>query len=553
LLQTFTMKKINVLFLFCSAFYLNAQVISGTVLSKEGNKPIPYVKIGVEKETNGIISDEKGNFSIDLSKADPSHKIKIEVPGYEIFAQNITEFITSNPQRIVLSEKVKNIQEIKIRPKKLVDKNWGVNTKTKHVIYSVNPSVNNENFLGETALEFSTNKRSKIKNINLNIASYTSDQPVLIRYSIYSEKNGAPDKNILDEEITVELTEDKINDGTFTLNVDDQNIWVQGKFFIGIQFLKRFEGKVGISAALFRTGFIREFYGNWQKMSIAAPAINIDVKVDKNGKNINDEIKENELNSRLVPDISRYTTESENSVYGKNDAAGKVIKLHDAELYYETYGEGEPLILLHGNGGSIKDFYKQIPELSKQFEVIAIDTRSQGKSEDFTEGSLSYKIFADDLKKLIDDLNLQKVHILGWSDGGNTGLEFALKYPENVNKLIIIGANIFPQGVDGELLMNFESKVRFMEQANLREHDAEKRLLNLMLNEPNISRKSLNRIENKVLVIAGEHDVIKKEHTEMIAKEIPGSKLKIYPGVSHYLPFEIADELNREVISFLKN
>lgn len=74
-----------------------------------------------------------------------------------------------------------------------------------------------------------------------------------------------------------------------------------------------------------------------------------------------------------------------------------------------------------------------------------------------------------------------------------------------------------------------------------------------MLHEPNISRKSLNRIENKVLVIAGEHDVIKKEHTEMIAKEIPGSKLKIYPGVSHYLPFEIADELNREVISFLKN
>jgi hypothetical protein len=85
---------------------------------------------------------------------------------------------------------VKNIDEVHIKPKKLVDKNWGVNTKTKSVMYNVNPDINNENFLGETALEFNTSKKSKIKNINLNISSYTSDQPVLMRYSIYSEKNG---------------------------------------------------------------------------------------------------------------------------------------------------------------------------------------------------------------------------------------------------------------------------------------------------------------------------------------------------------------------------
>ncbi|MCS3530457.1 alpha/beta fold hydrolase [Chryseobacterium sp. JUb7] len=547
------MKKINSLFLLFSAFYFNAQIVSGTVFSKEENKPIPYVKIGVERESKGIISDEKGNFSIDLSKANTSHKLKIEVPGYEVYTQNIGEFIKNNPQKIVLSEKVKNIQEIKIKPKKLVDKNWGVNTKTKHVIYSVNPSFNNENFLGETALEFSTNKRSKIKNINLNIASYKSDQPVLMRYSVYSEKNGLPDKNILDEEITVELAEDKIKDGTFTIDVNDQNIWVQGKFFIGIQFLKRFEGRIGISAALFRAGFIREFYGDWQKMSIAAPAINIDVKVDKNGKNIKDEVKDNDRASVLTPDISQYTIESENSVYGKNDAVGKTVKLNDAELYYETYGEGEPLILLHGNGGSIQEFYKQIPELSKQFKIIAIDTRAQGKSIDFTKGDLNYKIFADDLNNLMTHLNLTKINILGWSDGGNTGLEFALKYPQNLNKLIIIGANTFPEGVDVELLKNFKSKVKFMDLANQREHDTEKRLLNLMLNEPNINKKSLSQIKNPVFVIVGENDVIKKEHTEMIAKEIPNTKLKIYPKASHYLPFEIADELNKDVIDFLKN
>jgi pimeloyl-ACP methyl ester carboxylesterase len=548
------MKKLTILFLSLFAVAFNAQIISATVFSKDENKPIPYVKVGVEKEAKGVVSDEKGSFSIDLSNANDTKSIVIEVPGYEKYSQSVQNFKNLNGQKIFLKEKVKNIDEVKIKPKKLVDKNWGVNTKTKHVMYNVNPDFKNENFLGETALEFNTSKKSKIKNINLNISSYSSDQPVVMRYSIYSEKNGFPDTNILEEEITVELTKDMIKDGTFTLDVNDRNIWVQGKFFVGIQFLKRFQGRITISAALFRTGYIREFYGDWKKMNIAAPAINIDVKVDKNGKNIKDEVKDNVNKvSILAPDLSQYNMESENSIYGKNDAVGKTVKLNDAELYYETYGEGEPLVLLHGNGGSIKEFYKQIPELSKQFKVIAIDTRAQGKSKDFTKGDLNYKIFADDLKNVMDHLNIPKANILGWSDGGNTGLEFVLKYPQYLNKLIIIGANAFPEGVDEDLLKNFKSKVHIIQLANQPENETEKRLLNLMLNEPNINKKSLNKIQNSTLVIAGENDVIQKKHTEMLAKEIPNAKLTIYPKASHYLPFEIAEDLNKDVIDFLKN
>ncbi|UMQ43992.1 alpha/beta fold hydrolase [Chryseobacterium sp. Y16C] len=548
------MKKLSILFLSLVVISFHAQIVSVTVFSKEENKPIPYVKVGVEKEKTGVISDENGRFSIDLSKINATRSILIEVPGYEKYSQSVQDFKNLDGQKIFLKEKVKNIDEVSIKPKKLVDKNWGVNTKTKSVMYNVNPDINNENFLGETALEFNTSKKSKIKNINLNISSYTSDQPVLMRYSIYSEKNGFPDKNILDEEITVELTKDMIKDGTFTLDVNDRNIWVQGKFFVGIQFLKRFQGRITISAALFRTGYIREFYGDWQKMTIAAPAINIDVKVDKNGKNSKDDVKNNnDKTSILAPDLSQYNMESENSVYGKNDAVGNTLKLNDAELYYEIYGEGEPLVLLHGNGGSIKEFYKQIPELSKEFKVIAVDTRAQGKSKDFTKGNLNYKIFADDLKNLMDHLNISKTNILGWSDGGNTGLEFALKYPQHLNKLIIIGANAFPEGVDEDLLKNFKSKVHMMQLANQPENETEKRLLTLMLNEPHINKKSLQQIQNPTLVLAGENDVIKTEHTEMIAKEIPKAKLKIYPKATHYLPFEIAEDVNKDVISFLKN
>lgn len=279
------MKIYSTLFFLVAASAFHAQVVSGTIVSKNEHQPIPYVKIGIEKKSTGTISDEKGKFSIDLSNTDPQQKIKIEVPGYDLYQETIQDFKKYDQQKIFLTEKIKNIKEIAIKPKKLIDKNWGVNTKTKSVIYSVNPEFDKKSFLGETALEFNAKKRSKLKNINLNIASYVSTEPVLMRYSIYSEKNGFPDKNILEEEITVKLTEDMIKDGTYTLDVSDRNIWLQGKFFIGIQFLKDFDGRIKISAALFRTGFIREFYGDWQKMTIAAPAINIDVKMDKNGSN----------------------------------------------------------------------------------------------------------------------------------------------------------------------------------------------------------------------------------------------------------------------------
>lgn len=550
--QTYTMKKLNTLLFLLGVNSFNAQVISGSIISKNENRPVPYVKIGVEKENAGTVSDEKGNYSIDLTRFDASGKIKIEVPGYEPYIQTVEFFRKQDKQQIFLKEKTKNIKEVSIKVKKLVDKNWGVNTKTKHVLYSVNPQFRKEDFLGETALEFNASKRSKIKNINLNIASYTSDRPVLMRYSIYSEKDGFPDKNILDEEITVELTQDMIKDGTYTLDVNHHNIWVQGKFFIGIQFLKEFEGKINISAALFRTGLMRKFYGDWHKMTLAAPAINIDVKVDKSAKNIKDETAAggDDLEG-LISDVSQYQTESGNSIYGKNPATGAYLPLKDTQLYYEIYGEGEPLFLLHGNSGSIRDFYQQIPVLAKQFKVIAVDTRGQGKSIDTSKKNFNYTQFAEDVKALADQLGLKKINIAGWSDGGITGLEFALKYPETCHKVIAIGANAFPEGVDERLVSHMENQLLVLQTENDPQKFNEKRLVKIMLNEPHISEKDLTKIKSPVLVIAGDKDVIKQQHTEMMAKQIPNAELKIYKDATHMIPFEKADELNADVMRFL--
>lgn len=544
------MKKLNFLFAFFLFSVFQSQIISGTILSKEENKAIPYVKIGVEKEKIGVISDEKGEFSIDLSSINPERNIKIEVSGFEIYSQNVGDFIKKNPQKIFLSERIQTIKEVKLVPKKLVDKNWGINTKNKSVTYSVNPQQNRESFLGETALEFSTKRSAKINNINLNIAQFNSDKPVLLRYTVYSDENGLPGKSLLEEEINIELTKEQIKDGVFSLDVSDRNIWVKGKFFVGIQFLKDFDGNVRISAALFKTGYLRQFYGDWEKVSIAAPAINIDVKVDKNGKNDSAEKDVEDNVSASLQDYSSFLEEAKKSGFGKNILAGKTLHLKDADIYYEVYGKGEPLFLLHGNGGSIDAFTKEIPELSKHFMVIAMDTRAQGKSTDKSLEPLTYRKFADDVKALADELKLKKINILGWSDGGNTGLEFAIKYPANVDKVITSGANVFPNGVGEKMVEDMRNDVEKMKSEKKPANSI--RLQELMVYEPKITTKQLNHIKAKVFVLAGENDLILRSHTEYIAKEIPNSNLKIYKGASHGVPIERAEELNKDVIEFLK-
>lgn len=241
---------------------------------------------------------------------------------------------------------------------------------------------------------------------------------------------------------------------------------------------------------------------------------------------------------------------AQNHNFGKNPAAGKILQLKDAGIYYEVYGKGEPLFLLHGNGGSIDAFAGEIPELSKHFRIIAMDTRGQGKSTDASTEPLTYRKFADDVKLLADELELKKINILGWSDGGNTALEFAIKYPDRANRIIISGANVFPAGVGENEVQSMKKEVA--EKKAEQKPESEIRLIQLMIDEPKITKQQLNRIKAKVLVAAGENDLILRSHTEYIAGEIPDSKLKIYKGASHGVPVERAEELSKDVIEFIK-
>src|ERR1700759_113076 len=116
------------------------------------------------------------------------------------------------------------------------------------------------------------------------------------------------------------------------------------------------------------------------------------------------------------------------TMYGRNPAVGKYADIRGFKMYYETYGKGEPLLIIHGNGGSINNFVYQIPYFAKNYQVIIADSRAQGKSLDPSD-SLSYEMMTDDLNALLDKLNLKQCYVIGWSDGGIEGLMLAMHHP----------------------------------------------------------------------------------------------------------------------------
>jgi pimeloyl-ACP methyl ester carboxylesterase len=236
--------------------------------------------------------------------------------------------------------------------------------------------------------------------------------------------------------------------------------------------------------------------------------------------------------------------------YGHNQAAGHYCQLPGVKLYYEIYGSGEPLLLLHGNGESINSFRQQIEAFAAHFQVIAVDTRAQGQSVDTRTNPLTYELFAADMKTLLDSLHLAKAHVVGWSDGGNTGLLMALHYPTYVQKLVTMGANLFPttEAVEAKMLRQSAAGRKALAKKG---EVAQERLLTLVLTEPHMKYEELATIQAPTLVLAGEKDIIKQAHTRAIAAHIAHAQVVILPGVTHYAPQENPSLFNETVLHFL--
>ena len=230
---------------------------------------------------------------------------------------------------------------------------------------------------------------------------------------------------------------------------------------------------------------------------------------------------------------------------------GKDAAAMDIRHHFIGKGQGEPLLLLHGNGEDSGYFRGQIDAFSARYRVYAIDTRGHGQTP---RGNAPFTIrqFAEDLLGFMDLHGIWRAHLLGFSDGGNIAMVFAIRHPERVGRLILNGANLDPAGVKPSVQIPIEIGYRIARRFAGRSASARRNaeLLGLMVNDPNVSPGELAGIRAKTLVIAGTRDMIRKKHTERIAAGIPGAELVFLPG-DHFVAAKRPDAFNRAVLAFL--
>lgn len=223
----------------------------------------------------------------------------------------------------------------------------------------------------------------------------------------------------------------------------------------------------------------------------------------------------------------------------------------DIQLFYREEGAGTPLILLHGNGEDGSYFAHQIAYFSNAYRVIAPDTRGHGRSP---RGTAPFSIaqFAEDLKGLMDGLGIGRAILLGFSDGANIAMRFALGYPHRVRALILNGGNLNAAGVKPSVQLPIEAGYRITKLFARRSAGAKQHmeLLGLMVKDPNIRAQSLAEIQVPTLVIAGTRDMIKADHTRLIAASLPRSTLVWVPG-DHFIAQKRPEPFNLAVEEFL--
>jgi pimeloyl-ACP methyl ester carboxylesterase len=239
--------------------------------------------------------------------------------------------------------------------------------------------------------------------------------------------------------------------------------------------------------------------------------------------------------------------------YGNNPAAGKYYDVRGIKMYTEVYGTGKPLLLIHGNGGSIDAFTETIPYFSKKYKVIAVDSRAHGKSID-TKDSLSFEMMADDFSELLTKMHIDSAYVIGWSDGGINALVLAMRHPDKVIKLASTGANLTPDSL-GLMPSVWKDMVKQYNTDKDKPRTTAKekndwKIFMLDYVQPNIPFAALKAIKCPSLIICGDHDLIPIEHTTKIYQSIPRAYLWVVPNSGHATLIEHHDEFNNLVDEF---
>jgi pimeloyl-ACP methyl ester carboxylesterase len=241
-------------------------------------------------------------------------------------------------------------------------------------------------------------------------------------------------------------------------------------------------------------------------------------------------------------------------------ASTGMAPVNDIQMYYATYGAGKPVLLIHGGLGHADIWAAQVADLMRDHLVIVADSRGHGRSTRSAQ-PYGYDLMSSDYLALLDYLKIDKVDLVGWSDGGIIGLDIAMNHPERLNHLFAQAANITTDGVDpgvgedavfGAYITAMAADYARMSPTPDQFEPFVAQISEMWATQPNWTDAQVAAITVPTAIVAGEHDeAILRPHTEKIAALIPGAKLVILPGVSHFAMLQAPDEYTAAVRAFI--
>lgn len=543
--------------------YAQSGSLKGNTVDQRNSLPVPYVSIGIINKPIGTISDSLGRYTLSYlqSEVKSTDSIAFSAVGYRSVRMDWDTFLKIG-QLVKLDESPHLLESVNIKAKPGKLKNYGRSSAGIiffPAMYKNIPKSSDEKGREQAAI-LKIDKDIFLRKLSFSI-SRKNFEKIKLRMNIYEVRDGLPGQSILHKDVVFEVAgSTKVGmQAPESIDLKPYQIHIQGRKEIAVALaileLKPREGDTSKTAF-----FIPSFPGplrsslyrmkgeaQWQKVSKSNLLVSIEASSRKDdSRHAKDDSVESDT------ETIQNDTSLAKLMYGNNN--GKRIQIDEGEIYFETYGKGSPLILLHGNNASINSFRNQIGPLSQYYKVIAIDTRGQGNSINKKMSPYTYEQFAKDLEDVMNALSIKKASLLGWSDGGNTALLFALRHPERLEKTIVMGANLFPgpDAIEENVIQLFENRRDSLLQQADPESQNLLRLTELVLKEPHIKAAALSTIAIPVLVVAGEFDVVKKEHTQLIYSHLKNSRLEIIPGGDHYSPLNKPRTFNRIVLDFLK-
>jgi pimeloyl-ACP methyl ester carboxylesterase len=241
-------------------------------------------------------------------------------------------------------------------------------------------------------------------------------------------------------------------------------------------------------------------------------------------------------------------------------SASGFVEVAGARLRYAAWGRGRAVVLLHGGAGNGDHWALQVVPLAKGHRVIALDARGHGRSSLGTE-PIGYHRLAEDVVAVLDRLKVPRASVVGWSDGAIVGLDLAIHHPERVDRLVLLGANFdhtgsLPGAGTGERFDAYLERCAADQLRFTRDPGSFDALLEALRpmwrSEPAFTPEELGRVRAPTLVLHGEgEENIPEEHARALARLVPGARLAIVPGASHFALWQRPERFNALVLGFL--